>query len=93
MRPELRKPYCGFTDVKHIGSALLKNYSIDDAIELASKIPLLSTSLGLALCSRDDSKIPLISYKELFKYVEEAYRIELEKNDEKDAADYGLADD
>lgn len=93
MRPELRKPYCGFTDVKHIGSALLKNYSIDDAIELASKIPLLSTSLGLALCSRDDSKIPLISYKELFKFVEEAYVIEPNKMDETEhAADYGLAD-
>ena len=93
MRPELRKPYCGFTDVKHIGSALLKNYSIDDAIELASKIPLLSTSLGLALCSRDDSKIPLISYKELFKFVEEAYVIDSNKMDETEhAADYGLAD-
>lgn len=93
MRPELRKPYCGFTDVKHIGSALLKNYSIDDAIELASKIPLLSTSLGLALCSRDDSKIPLISYKELFKFVEEAYVINSNKMDETEhAADYGLAD-
>lgn len=93
MRPELRKSYCGFTDVKHIGSALLKNYSIDDAIELASKIPLLSTSLGLALCSRDDSKIPLISYKELFKFVEEAYVIDSNKMDETEhAADYGLAD-
>ena len=93
MRPELRKPYCGFTDVKHIGSALLKNYSIDDAIELASKIPLLSTSLGLALCSRDDSKIPLISYKEFFKFVEEAYVIDSNKMDETEhAADYGLAD-
>ena len=93
MRPELRKPYCGFTDVKHIGSALLKNYSIDDAIELASKIPLLSTSLGLALCSRDDSKIPLISYKELFKFVEEAFVIDPGIMDEPEhASDYGLAD-
>ena len=93
MRPELRKPYCGFTDVKHIGSALLKNYSIDDAVELTSKIPLLSTSLGLALCSRDDSKIPLISYKELFKFVEEAFVIDPSMLDEPEhAADYGLAD-
>ena len=93
MITELRRPYVGFTEIIHMGKVVSNNYSIDDAIEIAGIIPMLSTALGLALCSRDDSKIPLISYKELFKYVEEAYRIELEKNDEKDAADYGLADD
>lgn len=93
MKPELRKPYKGFTDVKHIGTTLLNHYSIDDAMEIADKIPLLSTSLGLSLCSRDDSTIPLISYKELFKYVEEAYKDKIFDTEYTEhAADYGLAD-
>lgn len=73
MRPELRKPYLGFTDVIHIGSTLLDHYSIDDAQQIAGKIPLLSTALGLALCGSNDEAIPLIDYKTLFENVEEAY--------------------
>ena len=66
-----------------------KNYSIDDALEISNKMPLLSTSLGLALCE-NDSEIELISYQKLFEIVEEAYRGVKEETEH--AADYGLAD-
>lgn len=89
MRQELRRPYIGFTDVIHLGSSLLNNYSIDDAIEVAGKIPLLSTALGLALCEHD-KELPLISYSILFEIVEEAFREGKEETEH--AADYGLAD-
>ncbi len=91
MIPELRKPYMGFTDVIHMGSALLNNYSIDDALEVSNKIPMLSTALGLALCGSDDRRIPLISYRTLFAIVEEAYKgVSLE---ESMTYEHGVTDD
>ena len=91
MIPELRKPYQGFSDVIHMGSALLNSYSIDDALEVSNKIPMLSTALGLALCGSDDRRIPLISYRTLFAIVEEAYRgVSLE---ESMTYEHGVTDD
>ena len=89
MIAELRRSYVGFSDIIHMGKAVTNNYSIDDALEVANKIPMLSTALGLALCD-DDGDIPIISYEELFKIVSEAYREKMEETEH--AADYGLAD-
>ena len=74
MIPELRRPYMGFTDIMHVGPSIINDYSIDDALEIADKIPLLSTSLGLALCDKDDSIIPIITYPILFETVEKKYK-------------------
>lgn len=75
MRTELRKDdYQGFTDVIHINSTSLDSYLIDDITKLTDNIPLLITSLGLAVCDDKDEAIPLIDYKTLFENVEEAYK-------------------
>lgn len=72
MRPELRRPYQGFTDVIHIGSALINHYAIEDADVIAQSMPLLTTALGLALCKEKDEAIQLIiTYEILFETVEE----------------------
>ncbi len=89
MITELRRPYVGFTDIIHMGKAVSNNYSIDDAIEVAGKIPMLSTALGLALCG-SDADIPLITYSKLFEIVAEAFSGKSEETEH--AADYGLAD-
>ena len=89
MIAELRRPYVGFSDIIHMGKAVTNNYSIDDALNVANKIPMLSTALGLALCD-DDTEIPMISYEKLFEIVAEAYRGVKEEIEH--AADYGLAD-
>lgn len=74
MKQELRRQYDGFSDIMHLSSSLLNNYSIDEIHLIAAQIPLLSTSLGLALCDKNDSKIPIITYKTLFATVEEKYK-------------------
>lgn len=89
MITELRRPYVGFTDIIHMGKAVSNNYSIDDAIEVTGKIPMLSTALGLALCG-SDADIPLITYPKLFEIVAEAFSSSSEETEH--AADYGLAD-
>jgi uncharacterized phage-like protein YoqJ len=89
MRTGLCRHYGGFTDIIHIGTAVLNSYSIDEALEVSGKMPLLTTSLGLVLCG-SDANIPLISYEKLFEIVEEAYRGV--KDETEHAADYGLAD-
>lgn len=89
MKNGLCRRYVGFTDIIRIGTAVSNNYSIDDAIEVSKKIPMLSTSLGLALCG-NDAYIPMITYAKLFEIVEEAYSGV--KEDTEHAADYGLAD-
>ena len=89
MRTGLCRQYVGFTDIIYIGKAVLNSYSIDEALEVSGKMPLLTTSLGLVLCG-SDSNIPLISYEKLFEIVEEAYSGV--KDETEHAADYGLAD-
>ncbi len=89
MRSGLCRHYVGFTDIIHIGMAVLNSYSIDEALEVTGKMPLLATSLGLVLCG-SDANIPLISYEKLFEIVEEAYSGV--KDETEHAADYGLAD-
>ena len=89
MRTGLCRQYVGFTDIIHIGTAVLNSYSIDEALEVSGKMPLLTTSLGLVLCG-SDANIPLISYEKLFEIVEEAYSGV--KDETEHAADYGLAD-
>ena len=89
MKKGLCRHYVGFTDIVRIGTAVSNNYSIDDALEVSKKIPMLSTSLGLALCE-NDAYIPMITYAKLFEIVEEAYRGV--KDETEHAADYGLAD-
>jgi hypothetical protein len=89
MRSGLCRHYVGFTDIIHIGTAVLNSYSIDEALEVTGKMPLLATSLGLVLCG-SDANIPLISYERLFEIVEEAYSGV--KDETEHAADYGLAD-
>lgn len=89
MRTGLCRRYVGFTDIIHIGSSVLNSYSIDEAMEVSGKMPLLTTSLGLVLC-RNDANIPLISYEKLFEIVKEAYSGV--KDETEHAADYGLAD-
>ena len=74
MKPELRRPYFGFSDIMHLSSSLLNSYSIDEVQQVAEQIPLLSTSLGLALCNNDDSKIPIITYKTLFATLAQKYK-------------------
>ena len=90
MRPELRRPYGGFSDVMHIGSSLLNSYSIDDAMEIADKIPLLSTSLGLVLCGKDDSEIPIKTYKTFLEKLEGALKEEVKPNEFK--YEHGMTD-
>ena len=80
LRDELRRSYAGFTDVIHFKRELMNYYSIENAMEIAEKIPLLSTALGLAFCDNDDSKIPMISYRDLFEIVEEAYKTGTEES-------------
>lgn len=91
MRPELRRPYEGFSDVMHIGSSLLNSYSIDDAVEIADKIPLLSTSLGLVLCGKDDSEIPIKTYKTFLEKLEGALKEEVKPNEFE--YEHGMTDD
>ena len=95
MIKELRRPYIGFSDIMHLDSSLLSHFSLDDSSEIAEKIPLLSTSLGLALCGSgedeiDDSKITIITYKTLFETVEEKYRNIKSKNEDK--FEFGFSD-
>ena len=75
MRSELRKDdYQGFTDVIHINSTSLDGYLIDDVSRFKESIPVLITSLGLAICKEKDETISMIDYDTLFENVEEAYK-------------------
>lgn len=74
MKQELRRQYDGFSDIMHLNSSLLNSYSIDEIHLIIAQVPMLSTSLGLALCDKNDSKIPIISYKTLFATLEKKYK-------------------